>query len=619
MNKKLKKKGYHILIASLLFASAFIFSTWKEIQLILFLTAYLAVGTEILKKAFQGIRNGRIFDENFLMMIATFGAFALHEYPEAVAVMLFFQIGEFFQGYAVNRSRKSIAALMDIRPEYARIKQGTEWQEISPEEVKPGEIILIRPGEKVPLDAQVILGESSVNTVALTGESLPRDIAPGDQILSGSINISGLIEARVLSSFKESTVAKILDLVENATHKKAPIEHFITKFAHYYTPAVVMIAFFLAIFPPFLIAGQTFSEWGYRAITFLVISCPCALVISIPLSFFGGLGAASKCGILIKGGNYLEALSHVKCVVFDKTGTLTQGSFAVRKINAIDISEEELLRLAAHAEYYSTHPIAQSIKMAYGKKINKKGITAVTEIPGRGLKMQFEGKEIAVGNIQLMKEMNISVPLFDEPGTPLFMAINNRYEGCIIIDDFLKEESVGVIKKLKKEGVKKTVILSGDCEKAVQYIANLAGIDEACGALLPADKIAWVESLQKTLKKGEKLLFVGDGINDAPVLARADIGVAMGGVGSDAAIEAADVVIMNDSLSKLLTAMSLSRATVLIAQENIVIALGIKFIVLGLGAMGFVSIWAAVFADVGVTLIAVLNAMRILGFYKKCL
>lgn len=619
MNKKLRKKLQKIIIAALIFAVAIMMPMSDKMQLPLFIAAYLIVGGEILAKAGRGIRRAQIFDENFLMMIATFGAFALGQYAEAVAVMLFFQVGEFFQSYAVDQSRKSIVSLMDIRPDYARVQRNGSWVEALPDEVKAGEIILVQPGERIPLDAKIAKGFSAVDTASLTGEPMPREVGEGDEIISGCINLSGVLEAEVLSKFANSTVAKILDLVENAGSKKAKIENFITKFARYYTPAVVIIAALLAFLPPLLISGQPFSEWAYRAITFLVISCPCALVISIPLSFFGGLGAASRCGILVKGGNYLEALSRVKYVVFDKTGTLTKGRFSVVKRQPQKgVSAADLLKYTAYAEAHSRHPIAESVKQAYGKNIESGKIKNAKELHGMGVQIEFDGHKIAAGNHKLMATLGLDVPQEDTAGTVIYTAKDGQYAGCIIIADELKEGAAAAIGELKCGGIAKTVILSGDRQEAVRLVAEAAGIDAFYGDLLPADKVDAIEKLQRELAPGEKLLYAGDGINDAPVLARADIGAAMGGVGSDAAIEAADVVIMNDDLKKLAAAMKISRETLLIAKENIVFAIGVKLIVLALGAAGYVSIWAAVFADVGVSVIAILNAIRALRLAKKC-
>ncbi len=616
MPSKLKKKLLRILLASFLFGLG-LFLPLFPFKILLLGVAYLIVGAEILKKAFRGIKNGQIFDENFLMSIATFGAFALQEYPEAVAVMLFFQIGEFFQSYAVNRSRQSVAELMNIRPDYARLFKNNNWITVSPEEVNIGDIIQILPGEKIPLDSLVIEGESLVDTSALTGESLPRAVEINTPLTSGGINLTGVLKAQVTAAFTQSTVSKILELVENASNKKAPIEHFITSFARWYTPLVVSSALIIAVLPPLLINTATFTDWTYRAITFLVLSCPCALVISIPLSFFAGIGAASKNGVLIKGGNYLEALSRVTCAVFDKTGTLTQGVFEVVSIHAIDYSQADVLKLAALAEAHSSHPIAQAICRAYNKPILTDKISHITETAGEGVTIELNGEKICVGNARLMQKKQIPINGPTENGTVVFVAVNNNLVGYIEVADTLKKDTVQTLKDLKKAGIKQTVILSGDTPQNVKQTAKLAGINKAFGGLLPIDKVTKIEMLQNQLSKNEKLLFVGDGINDAPVLARADIGIAMGQLGSDAAIEAADIIIMNDALSQLTFAVNLSRATVLIARENIVGALGIKLAVLLLGAAGYASIWAAVFADVGVAVLAVLNAMRLLYYHPQ--
>ncbi len=618
MNKKLRKKLQKIIISALIFIAAVTLPLPQYIILSLFLLAYLICGGEILLKAYRNILRGQIFDENLLMTIATIGAIILKEYSEAVAVMLFFQIGEFFQTYAVNNSRKSIASLMNIRPDFARVFRNGKWLETSPQNVCPGEFILVQPGEKIPLDAKIIKGNSSIDTAALTGESLPRDVFAGDNIISGCINLSGVLEAKVTSEYTQSTVAKILDLIENASSQKAHMENFITRFSRFYTPTVVIIAALLAFLPPLIFSSATFSDWGYRAITFLVISCPCALVISIPLSFFGGLGAASKCGILIKGSNYLEALSQTKSIVFDKTGTLTEGKFRVISVLPQKISQKMLLRYAAAIEHFSKHPIATAIKTAGNIKISSEEVQNVEDLPGLGLKAEYKGKQLAAGNIKLMNKLGLKVKKNTSPGTIVYIAVNNCYTGCIVIADTLRANIPEVITSLRQNGIKQTAILSGDNRSVVKNIAQIAGIDTHEGELLPINKITGIEKLQQKLLPHEKLLFIGDGINDAPVLARADIGAAMGGIGSDAAIEAADIVIMNDDLSKLVSAIKIARKTLQIVKQNIVFALSVKFLVLGLGAAGLSSIWAAVFADVGVSVIAILNAIRILGFHKKC-
>lgn len=618
MNKNLKKLLKKIIVAMVLFVLAFL-PLSVVIKMVLLAFSYLLVGWPIIAKALRNIRNGQVFDENFLMMIATLGAIALGEYSEAVAVMLFFQIGEFFQSYAVNQSRKSIAALMDIRPDYAHVKRGDKLETVSPEEVVPGEVIVIRPGERVPLDGKVITGESILDTAALTGEAMPRDVAEGDEVISGCINLTGVLEVVVSKEFANSTVAKILDLVENASTKKAEMENFITRFARYYTPAVVIIALFLAVIPPLFLASQSFHEWVYRAITFLVISCPCALVISIPLSFFGGLGAASRAGVLIKGSNYLEALAHAEIIVFDKTGTLTKGQFLVAEYHPEQISEAELLEYAAYAEAYSTHPIAESIKKAFGKKLDLRLVSKVQEMHGHGVEILFDGKKVAAGNIKLMKRLGIDADEAEGAGTAIYVAVDKKYAGYLLIEDEIKEDAFMALPKLKEVGLKNTVMLTGDRQAIGENVGWRLGLDKVYAELLPADKVEVVEALLNEKSKNGKLLFVGDGINDAPVLARADIGIAMGGIGSDAAIEAADVVIMTDEPSKIVTAIKIARKTLAIAQENIVFAIGVKLLVLALGALGYVSIWAAVFADVGVSVLAILNAVRILAYRPmKC-
>ena len=582
------------------------------------MASYAIIGWDIIWKAICNIRQGQVFDENFLMMVATVGAFILGEHSEGVAVMLFYQIGEWFQSYAVSKSRKSITSLMDIRPDYANVEREGKLVEVDPDEVQIGEIITVKPGEKVPIDGIVVSGISMLDTSALTGESLPREIEEGMEVISGCINQSGILKIKTTKEFGESTVAKILDLVENSSEKKARTENFITRFAKYYTPIVVFAALALAIIPP-LVTGDAFSEWVYRALTFLVISCPCALVISIPLSFFGGLGGASKCGVLIKGSNYLEALANTQIIVFDKTGTLTKGSFAVSKIHAKDISNEKLLEIAAYAESYSIHPISQSIKHAYNKEINNSRIQNVQEIAGHGVSAVIDGKTVLAGNAKLMNREHIQYEPCTEAGTVIYVAIDNKFVGYILIEDEIKDDAPFAIKELKVNGIKQTVMLTGDSDAVGKKVAKNLGLDKVYTQLLPADKVAHVEellqSLHQTNPKG-KLAFVGDGINDAPVLARADVGIAMGGLGSDAAIEAADVVLMTDEPSKIATAKKIARKTLAIAYENIVFAIGIKLIVLALGALGFASMWAAVFADVGVSIIAILNAIRALNVKK---
>jgi Cd2+/Zn2+-exporting ATPase len=584
---------------------------WQK--LMIYLLAYVIIGGDILLKAMRNILRGRVFDENFLMSVATIGAFAIQEYPEGVAVMLFYQIGELFQKIAVNRSRQSIRSLMDIRPDYANVVIGNETRRVSPEEVSIGETIIVKPGEKVPLDGKVVEGKSMVDTSALTGESVPRGIEPGSEVLSGLINKNGLLTVEVTKSFGESTVSKILDLVQNASSKKAPTENFISKFARYYTPFVVVVALLLALVPPLVISGATFSEWIYRALVFLVISCPCALVVSIPLGFFGGIGASSRSGILVKGGNYLEALNDVRYVVFDKTGTLTKGTFKVTSVQpAGSITKERLLEYAAMAEVHSNHPIAESIRAAYGKAVTKGKIEGYNEISGHGIQVSVDGKELLVGNAKLMKKENIPFKQPDETGTIVHMAIDKEYVGYLVISDEVKEDSKRAIDALKDLGIKKTVMLTGDSWSSGEAVARKLGLDEVHAELLPQQKVDEIEKLEKQKSPKEKIVFVGDGINDTPVLARADVGVAMGGLGSDAAIEAADIVIMTDEPSKLPAAIRIAKRTRRIVWQNIIFALGIKAIFLLLGAFGIATMWEAVFSDVGVTLIAVLNAMRVL-------
>lgn len=596
-------------------AMIFKFSFWPE--LILFLVSYILVGGEVLLRALRNIGRGQVFDENFLMALATIGAFSVGEFPEGVAVMLFYQIGEMFQDMAVNRSRKSISALMDIRPDFANLKIGEEIKRISPEVVKVGDIIVVKPGEKVPLDGRIIQGESMVDTSALTGESVPREIKTGDEILGGFINKNGVLTIEVSKVFGESTVAKILDLVQNAGSKKAPTENFITKFARYYTPVVVISALVLAFIPPLFINGITFAQSIYRALVFLVVSCPCALVVSIPLGFFGGIGGASKQGILVKGGNYLEALNNVEMVVFDKTGTLTKGVFKVTEINAEDkFNKEELLGIAAYAESFSNHPIAASIVKAYSKEINKESIRNYNEISGNGISVEVEGKKVLAGNNKLMERSGIVYKKVDSIGTVVHIAVDSNYAGYIVIADEIKEDSKEAIKLLKLAGVKRTIMLTGDNKAVGEKVAEDLELDGVYSELLPQEKVEKLEQLDSEKSSKGKLVFVGDGINDAPVLARADIGIAMGGVGSDAAIEAADVVIMTDEPSKIAQAIKIAKKTRRIVMENIVFALGVKIIILILGAFGIATMWEAVFGDVGVALIAVLNAMRALKVNK---
>ena len=610
----MSKRLWRIIIGAAVLATAVLLSLNNEwLQIALFIISYIIVGGDVVKRAVKNIFKGQVFDESFLMSIATIGAFFIGEYPEGVAVMLFYQVGELFQSYAVGKSRKSIASLMDIRPDYANVKKGDELVKVDPDEVQIGDIIVIKAGEKIPLDGKVIEGSSMIDTSALTGESVPREVEVGSDILSGCININGVISAEVTKEFGESTVSKILDLVENASSKKSNSEQFITKFARYYTPVVVIIAVFLAIIPPLVIDGATFSDWIYRALAFLVVSCPCALVISIPLSFFGGIGGASKKGVLVKGSNYLEALAETEIVVFDKTGTLTKGVFNVQEIHPEGVSKEELLELTAHAESYSNHPISLSLKRAYSKEIDNGRISDVEEISGHGVIATVDGKKVMAGNIKLMKMMDIPYFKGELIGTVVHVAVNNKYIGCIVIADEVKEDSAQAIKELKAANIKQTVMLTGDNKSIGSKVAKELGLDKVYAELLPADKVEKLEELFSQKSKKGKLAFVGDGINDAPVLARADIGIAMGGLGSDAAIEAADVVIMTDEPSKIATTMKISKKTLKIAHQNIVFAIGIKIIVLILSAFGITTMWAAIFADVGVTIIAVLNAFRALN------
>ncbi|AUG56711.1 heavy metal translocating P-type ATPase [Acetivibrio saccincola] len=584
---------------------------WANIGI--YLASYIIIGGDVLLKSIKNISRGEIFDENFLMAIATIGAFAIKEYPEAVAVMLFYQVGELLQDIAVSRSRNSIAELMDIRPDYANLVIGNKTKKVSPKEVKTEDIILIRPGEKVPLDGEVVEGKSVVDTTALTGESVPREVKEGDEILSGFINKNGVLKVKVTKEFEESTVSKILNLVENAAGKKAAAEKFITKFAKYYTPAVVGIAAALAIAPPLLIHEATFSQWLYRSLVFLVISCPCALVISIPLGFFGGIGSASRNGVLVKGGNYLEALNSLHTVVFDKTGTLTKGIFEVAGVYPQNgFSKDELLKYAAMSEEYSTHPIADSIKKAYGKKVDRSNIDSYEEISGMGIKAKIKGIDIYAGNAKLMNLLNVKYKEEDYIGTTVHIAVGGKYAGVLVISDELKEDAKETVEDLRKMGVKKISMLTGDSENVAKKVGSILNLDKVYAELLPHEKFEKLELLEKEKPPKGKLLFVGDGINDAPVLARADIGAAMGGLGSDAAIEAADIVLMTDEPSKLITAIKIAQKTRRIVWQNIIFAFGIKFAVLLLGAGGIASMWEAVFADVGVALLAVVNAMRII-------
>ena len=643
----MKKKGIKIIIALILFIFAMAVkfeNVW--INNGIFILSYIIVGFEILRKAVRNIFRGKVFDENFLMAIATIGAFAIGEFPEAVAVMLFYQIGELFQSYAVDKSRKSIASLMDIRPDYANAYRNGNLEKVDPDEVQIGETIVIKPGEKVPLDGRIIEGNTNLDTKALTGEALPREVGKGEDILSGCINLNGTIKVEVTKKFGESTVSKILDLVENASSKKSKSENFITKFARYYTPAVVIIAVVLAIVPPLIIEEASLQDWLYRALSFLVVSCPCALVISIPLSFFGGIGGASKMGILVKGSNYLEALANTEIAVFDKTGTLTEGVFEVQKVEVAKndnqnetkgfvqnnteasislnnemesartytslITQEELLKIASYAENYSNHPISKSVKKAYGKEIDEKQIINSQELAGRGIEAKIGEQNVLVGNEKLMNEKEIEFTKCNNIGTVLYVAIDGKYAGYILIADKIKDDAKNTIDELKKNNIKQTVMLTGDRKEVGEAVAKEIGIDTVYTELLPDGKVAKVEELLKTKSEKGKLAFVGDGINDAPVLALADIGIAMGGLGADSAIEAADVVIMTDEPSKIINAIQLSKKTMKIVKQNIVFAIAIKIVVLILSALGISSMWQAVFADVGVSILAILNALRAL-------
>lgn len=615
MTRKQKRLLFRIIVAAVLFAAGSLLPLGPTVEMGVFLVCYAVIGWDIVWKAVTNILHGQVFDENFLMTIATIGALILGEHSEGVAVMLFYQVGEWFQSYAVSKSRKSIASLMDIRPDYANVERNGKLEQVDPDEVNIGDTIVVKPGERVPLDGKIIKGTSALDTSALTGESMPRDVEPGMEVISGCINQTGILTIQTTKKYGESTVAKILDLVENASDKKGKTENFISRFARYYTPIVVFAAIALAILPP-LVTGQPFSVWIYRALTFLVISCPCALVISIPLSFFGGIGGASKIGVLVKGSNYLESLAHTEVVVFDKTGTLTKGSFAVSQIKAIDMKEEQLLELAAYAEDYSNHPISQSIQKAYGKKIDNSRISDVQEIAGHGVRAVIDGKTVLAGNAKLMNRENIAYTPSDAIGTVIYLACNGKYAGYIVIEDEIKADAPAAIKALKEVGVRKTVMLTGDADAVGKKVAQKLGLDQAYTELLPADKVDRVEAMLKQTSEKGKLVFVGDGINDAPVLARADVGIAMGGLGSDAAIEAADVVLMTDEPSKISAVVRIARKTIRIANENIVFALGVKLLVLILGATGYANMWAAVFADVGVSVIAILNAIRAMRVKK---
>lgn len=619
MTKKQKNMIIRIIVSFILFAfltvmdhmgiNKELFNGWRGF--VLYLIPYIIIGYDIIGKAFKNISHGQVFDENFLMMLATFGAFGVQEYSEAVAVMLFYQVGEFFQSYAVGKSRKSISDMMDICPEYANMEMDGKLQQIDPEDVEIDSIIVIKPGERVPLDGIVVEGETFVDTAALTGESLPRRAAVGDQIISGCVNGSGTIKVRVTKAFEDSTVSKILELVENASSKKAKVENFITRFAKYYTPVVTIGAVILAVLPP-LILGGGWSSWLHRACIFLVISCPCALVISVPLGFFGGIGAASKIGVLVKGSNYLEAVSEITTMVFDKTGTLTNGEFKVTEVLPQGYEREELLELAALGEGYSNHPIAISIREACESPGDMNRVSDAEEIAGHGIKVLIDGKEVLVGNEKLMDKYSINYESYKNPGTVVYIACEGKFAGTIVISDSIKEGAKEAIKTMKEAGVKKCVMLTGDRKAAAEHIASELNLDEVHSELLPQDKVSMVESLMKGRIGREKLAFVGDGINDAPVLTRADVGIAMGSMGSDAAIEAADVVLMDDDVRKIASVIVISRKTLKIVRENIIFALAVKAAVLILGAVGIANMWQAVFADVGVAVIAILNSMRTL-------
>lgn len=612
MTKKEKKNLIRIIISGLLFALSFIFKT-KYVVFGILLVSYIIIGYDVLLKAFRNIKRGKIFDENFLMSVATIGAICISDMREAVAVMLFYQIGELFQSYAVNKSRKSIIELMDIRPDYANVIRNGKHEKVNPNEVNIEEIILVKPGEKIPLDGVIVEGKSLLNTVALTGESVPRSVKENDEVLSGCINNEGILKIKVTKKFGDSTVSKILDLVENASNRKSKSEAFITKFAKYYTPIVCGIALVVAIFPP-LILKEPFNTWIYKALSFLVVSCPCALVISIPLSFFGGLGASSNIGVLVKGSNYLEALSNVDIVVCDKTGTLTEGVFKVQEINAVGISNEELLKMTAYAESFSNHPISISLKEAYGKKIDSSKVTKAREIVGKGIYAKVLGKDVYVGNDKLLKELEIKIDKVNKTGTVIYTVIDNKYCGYILISDKIKEDSYKMIKSLKKNNISKIVMLTGDRENISKSISNELKLDEYYAELLPQDKVSITEKIMH--EKDGNLLFIGDGINDAPVLALSDIGVSMGSLGSDAAIEASDIVIMTDEPSKISDVIKISKKTMKIVHENIVFAISIKIAVLILSLLGIATMWSAVFADVGVSVIAILNSLRILNVKK---
>ena len=618
MTKKQKKAMIRIIIAVVLVGLISLLPVKGYIRFALFMIPYLVIGYDILRKAVKGIMNRQVFDENFLMAVATIGAIALGDYTEGVAVMIFYQIGELFQSYAVGKSRRNISELMDIRPDYANMEIDGKLEKVDPDEVEIGSVIVVQPGEKVPIDGVIIEGKSSLNTSALTGESLPREAEVDDEIVSGCINMTGVLRIKTTKEFGESTVSKILDMVENASSRKSRSENFISKFAHYYTPIVCYCAAALAVLPPlvsilFLHIAPDWGEWVFRALTFLVISCPCALVISIPLSFFAGIGGASRSGVLVKGSNYMETLAQTSCVVFDKTGTLTQGVFAVSSIYPEGMSEDQLLEYAALAESYSGHPISRSLQKAYGKGIDKNRIADVEEISGNGVKAAIDGKEVSVGNDKLMKKLGVSYKELNEVGTVVYVAVDQIFAGSILISDQPKPTAAAAIKALNKAGIRKTVMLTGDRRNVAEHVAKELGISEYYAELLPADKVSGVEKLLAGQRSREKLAFVGDGINDAPVLSRADIGIAMGAMGSDAAIEAADIVLMDDDPMKIAKAIKIARKCIRIVYENIYFAIGIKVICLILGALGIANMWAAIFADVGVMVIAVLNAIRALS------
>ena len=619
MTKKQKKMLYRIIVTFLLFAVLMVcehtgrMDGWNKIVLfVIYLVPYLVIGYDIVYKAARNISHGQVFDENFLMMIATFGAFGVGEYSEAVAVMLFYQVGELFQGYAVGKSRQSISDMMDICPEYANIEEDGVLKQVDPDDVEVGSIIVVKPGERIPLDGIVVEGESLIDTAALTGESVPRSAKAGDEIISGCVNGSGTLKVKTTKEFDDSTVAKILELVENASSKKAKVENFITRFAKYYTPVVTIGAVILAILPP-LILGGGWAEWIQRACIFLVISCPCALVISVPLGFFGGIGAASKIGVLVKGSNYLEAVAKMTTIVFDKTGTLTKGEFKVTDVITENGSKEELIELAALGEGYSNHPIANSIREAYGKELDLNRVTNTEEIAGHGIKAVIDGKTVLLGNEKLMKSESIFYTSCKSMGTVVYVACNGVFEGAVVISDTIKDGAKEAIRDMKQVGVRHTVMLTGDRREAAETVAQTLGIDEVHAELLPGGKVEQVEALLKAEKQKERLAFVGDGINDAPVLTRADIGIAMGSMGSDAAIEAADIVLMDDDVTKIASVVRIARKTLRIVKQNIVFALAIKALVLILGALGMANMWEAVFADVGVSVIAILNSMRTLN------